>query len=346
MGHPEAAWDNRMRWDGRQMGLARPSSYTWTWEASTGKTVVIPLQGCNMQRRCLHIASSLPFAEGSGVGLFLSTKSLDLLRKIQRDHINALNQTVRGTSSRLLNDHNSFLGTSLDQLSIHQLMQRTHNDSNHCNLFATASQIWNMDFFLQGLSPEPIHQTDKLVELIEQSFGSFQKFLHLFQIYAESMAGPGYLWLMHKRAANGSGRLQIHCTFGSGSPLFNSVPPPTFNQGSSRLVGSAPGSSPNGGLFSNFSFTSLVNDGKYAAKPPSTMDKPAEPIINNKIMPMAPQPIDTRVPSETDKPLPVLGLNLWEHAYLLDYSTDKKRYVNQFWSSVNWNRVAVMLNLY
>lgn len=284
-----------------------------------------------MQRRCLHIASSLPFIEGTGVGQFLSPKSLNLLKQIQGENLSSLNQSLQGTPQ--------------EQLSIYQLLQRTHSDANQANVFATASQVWNMDFFLQGLSPALMAKTDKLEEAIESSFGSFAKFQYLFATYAESMVGPGYIWLMHKKASEGPGRLSIQCTFGTGSPLFNAVVPPTFHSG--RPSSSpAPIPNPSTGLFASFSFTSLVSDGKNHAKPHPSHEKPIEPIINNKIMPVAPQSIDTRVPTDTDKPLPVLGLNLWEHAYLLDFTTSKKQYINQFWSAVNWNRVAVMLNLY
>jgi Fe-Mn family superoxide dismutase len=33
----------------------------------------------------------------------------------------------------------------------------------------------------------------------------------------------------------------------------------------------------------------------------------------------------------------LLGLDLWEHSYILDYGVDKCNYVNNFWQFVNWN---------
>ncbi|CAN5578510.1 hypothetical protein BH23THE1_BH23THE1_32510 [soil metagenome] len=32
----------------------------------------------------------------------------------------------------------------------------------------------------------------------------------------------------------------------------------------------------------------------------------------------------------------MLGLDVWEHAYLLDYGIDKKEYVERFWQFINW----------
>ncbi len=35
----------------------------------------------------------------------------------------------------------------------------------------------------------------------------------------------------------------------------------------------------------------------------------------------------------------ILVLDMWEHAYYLDYKTDKKAYVKNFWKIVNWDKV-------
>ena len=61
-------------------------------------------------------------------------------------------------------------------------------------------------------------------------------------------------------------------------------------------------------------------------------------VIDNKELRIQPTPNQDTPLSDGFKPL--LGLDVWEHAYYLKYQNRRPEYISNWWNVVNWEAVA------
>ena len=113
----------------------------------------------------------------------------------------------------------------------------------------------NHDFFWKIMAPDKGGKpTGELARLIDEKFGSFEKFQEEFEAAAAGRFGSGWAWLVKDE----SGKLEVMSTPNQDSPL---------------------------------------SQGKK----------------------------------------PVIGVDVWEHAYYLKYQNKRPDYLKQFWNVVNWD---------
>jgi Fe-Mn family superoxide dismutase len=67
----------------------------------------------------------------------------------------------------------------------------------------------------------------------------------------------------------------------------------------------------------------IVKGGKLAVTSTANQDSPLMDVVE-----------------ESQKGIPILGLDVWEHAYYLDYQNRRPDYIAGWWSTVNWTAVA------
>lgn len=130
-------------------------------------------------------------------------------------------------------------------------------------LYNMAAQVWNHDFYWNGLTPNGGELTPFVDSMITESFGSYSEFVKKLTNMVTQHFGSGWVWLLYDEYSNPS--LRLVATQDAENPI--------------RLL----------------------------------------------------------------KANPVLVIDVWEHAYYIDYRNDRKSYVNGWLKKVNWKYVDKLI---
>lgn len=88
-------------------------------------------------------------------------------------------------------------------------------------LFNNAAQAWNHEFYFNCLCSDQTDPQGKLLELINENFGSLNEFKQKFTAAAVSNFGSGWTWLIQ----TGPNKLKIMSTSNAQNPLVEGFTP-------------------------------------------------------------------------------------------------------------------------
>lgn len=88
-------------------------------------------------------------------------------------------------------------------------------------IFNNAAQIYNHDFYWNGLSPKPSSPSAELSILIQRDFGSMEVFKEKMLTTAAGFFGSGWVWLVMSK----DGKLSIESTTNADTPIRHDLTP-------------------------------------------------------------------------------------------------------------------------
>ncbi|KAF1984592.1 manganese and iron superoxide dismutase [Aulographum hederae CBS 113979] len=201
-------------------------------------------------------------------------------------------------------------GTTLENLPIFDIINNEARNPAHANLFNYASALWNNHCFFEGLSPstEPVPMSRALESQLLDSYPSIETLKKTFVGTASAMFGPGYVWLVRAKIGQQE-RFRVLATYNAGTPFpqahWRRQPIDANNHNEQSAVQNRVGSF-----------------GRHSAK--------------------APDP--SRPPGYIPSIRPIVCVSTWPHVHLRDYGFDKRRYLERFWDSIDWDVAEMRAN--
>jgi len=149
-----------------------------------------------------HTLMPLPFDENA-LEPVLSKETLSYHHgKHHAGYINNLNRLIKGTR--------------YEDLDLAEIVV-----SSDGGIFNNAAQVYNHNFYFNGISTETSSPSENLLELINRDFGSFDNFKKVFLETAAGLFGSGWVWLSQDE----SGNVLVESYSNAGNPLLSKHTP-------------------------------------------------------------------------------------------------------------------------
>lgn len=114
------------------------------------------------------------------------------------------------------NLNNLIAGTKFEDLSLVNIILESDG-----GIFNNAAQVYNHDFFWNGLTPTQGEISTTVEEALTKAFGSVEKFKEEFTAKAVGHFGSGWAWLVQDENQD----LKIVTTINAQNPLTNNLKP-------------------------------------------------------------------------------------------------------------------------
>ena len=283
---------------------------------------------------------ALNFSVDEGIPGLWSSKTTTTLLQLLESYQKKLGQMIAGTD---------LVGRPI--LSIIERCVREKNSPQHQRILQQAGLYWNTEFFLRGIHYNPslsqaIESTEQfydthfpkgLARVFESEFqlltsnsstkkyAFMERMKDLISIEAESLFGSGWVWLV--RVNNNSEQ---------SFPGKGMVSPVNSSGIKLGILSTINGWTPMSLLMitSSSSTTSLSNSSGINFGRPSLTQ-----------MLFGSSAIQESASSPFGYYSPVLGISFFENSHLFDFGLDKRAYIDTLWRYINWNRIAVLLNI-
>lgn len=107
-------------------------------------------------------------------------------------------------------------GTQFETMTLEEIIIAAHKKNEYLDIYNNAAQVWNHNFYWQSLNQDSGEPNKKLLEKIEETFGSFNDFKDTMRQKALEQFGSGWAWL----AEDSNGNLLCYNTSNADNPLI------------------------------------------------------------------------------------------------------------------------------